>query len=67
MTAEQFTYDLYSNLVTTANGQTWAVWHVDVKSRETGERVYQTIQYNAQDDAIEAALDWMDDFDNGDL
>jgi hypothetical protein len=68
MAIEQFTYDLYSGLVTTANGQTWAVWHADVKSRETGERVYQTVGYNSLGDAVEAALDWIDDnMDNEDI
>jgi hypothetical protein len=59
MATDKFTYDAY---------ESYEQWHVDVKLRATGERVYQTVQYSDMHDAVEAALDWMDDnMDNEDI
>lgn len=64
---DKFTYDVYDKFVDVSSG-VWLVWYVDVKLRATGELVHRTIQYNFQGDAVEAALDWMDEhMDNEDM
>jgi len=71
MATDKFTYDVYPGIVKTQRRECWITWHADIRLRATGERVYQTIRYNAMDDAVGAALDWMDDhmdsFDDEDM
>lgn len=68
MATDQFTYDVYPELEQTSHGNVWTVWCVDIRLRATGERVHRTIAYNAYEDALDAALDWMEDHaDDGEV
>jgi hypothetical protein len=70
MATDKFTYNIYE--VEEDIGDNYpvivAMWIGDVIDKSTGQRVHQTRYHHSEDDAINAALDWMDDnVDNEDI
>jgi len=60
MATDKFTYDIYSD-VDCSGLYLSDVWCAHIKLRTTGERVCKTRWYTSENDAVEAALNWMDD------